>query len=411
MRRFNSKKKTSLPADINVDVEKFGYDGRGIARHNGRVVMVTGALPGEHCRVSVEQANSKLWQGVATHISHESDSRAQPICEHYGRCGGCQQQHISHSAQLELKQQAIIEQLHRQGLKKVTLDEPVTMNPTNYRHRARFHISKQGDIGFHGAKGNQVVRIDQCPVLTPELQAALDCFSTSAPILGLSQVEIVIDDFGTIGLAVVKGSKKGCDAIQEWTSQQGWVVDRPLSYQAGHLQAKAKPGDFTQVNRIVNQKMIQRMQDWLALGQEDNLLDLFCGNGNLSLAVASTVKSVMGFESNQSAIEYAQAVAPNNAHYRVANLFTADLQQIVNETEFKPTATILDPPRAGAERVCGTISKLKTVNKIGYISCDPATLARDLHILGRDKWHLRKIALVDMFPQTRHIETMVLLEK
>jgi 23S rRNA (uracil1939-C5)-methyltransferase len=412
MRRFNPKKKAQLPADVNLDIEKFGYDGRGIARHHGRAVMVEGALPGEHCTVKIEQANSKLWQGVAKEILRESANRIQPSCEHYGMCGGCQQQHISHSAQLELKQQAIIEQLHRQGFKKVALESPVSLNPMNYRHRARFHVSKHGDIGFHSPKGNQVVKVVRCPVLVPELQAAFDVLSSKAPVAGMSQIELVIDDVGSIGLAAVKGSKAGCDALLEWaTNDQGWIVGSPLTYQAGQLQAKAYPGDFTQVNRAVNLKMIQRMEEWLRLGKDDILLDLFCGNGNISLAMASTVSSILGFESNQSAIDHARAVAPNNAHYRVANLFTADLQEIVKDADFAPTVAILDPPRAGAERACETISKLKSVNKIGYISCDPATLARDLHVLGCDKWHLRKVALVDMFPQTRHIETMVLLEK
>jgi 23S rRNA (uracil1939-C5)-methyltransferase len=411
MRRFKPKNKAALPPDITVEIEKFGYDGRGIARHQGRVVMVSGALPGEHCVVKIEQANSKLWQGVATKISSYSNDRETPVCQHYEQCGGCQLQHVSHQSQIELKQQAITEQLHRQGFQNVELESPVVSESFQYRHRARFHVSKKGDIGFHSEKANQVVPVKQCPVLTPQLHSSFNELTVSAPLIGISQLEVVIDDFGNTGLAVVKGSKEALVALNEWAVNIGWVVDSALNYKAGDFEVHANPGGFTQVNRKVNQSMAERMFDWLNVKPNDRVLDLFCGNGNLSIPLAAQVESVLGFESNQEAIGHARGVAASNARYRVKNLFTSDLHDAVSEEGEQPTMIILDPPRAGAERVCETVSKLQSVKKIAYISCDPATLARDLHILARDQWHLRKVALVDMFPQTRHIETMVLLEK
>ena len=159
--------------------------------------------------------------------------------------------------------------------------------------------------------------------------------------------------------------------------------------------------------------MIQQAKAWLALGEQDRVLDLFCGNGNVSLPFATEVKAVLGIEANSDAIDMAQRSeqASEQVQYRVGNLFNTALADSPEVADLNAAAVILDPPRAGAEAVVKNMNTLPTVQKILYISCDPATLARDIATLISDKWHLRKVGVMDMFPHTRHIESMALLEK
>ncbi len=413
MRHFSPKKKPLLPDTIEIDIDRFSHDGRGIGNYQGRVVMVSDALPGEHCVVKVEQGNSKLWQGKAISFKQPSSVRVKPNCAIYAKCGGCQQQHIQHKTQIELKQNTIREQFSRQQLVPGELAPPLMSNPFEYRHRARFHIAANGAIGFHEQKGHKVVDVKHCDVLVPSLQRAFSVLRDNGELQHIEQIELVADDRDQIGLAVLKGKKTAITQLEAWAQDQGWVINGCLTYDSGPLQVLAKPGDFTQVNRPINAQMITQIAAWLAPKPNDKLLDLFCGNGNIGLALAAKVSGVLGYESSASAIELAKRAseAIQGVRFGVENLFTADLHQLSEVLHFAPSLVVLDPPRAGAEHVCKTLSLLPSVHRVLYVSCDPATMARDIRLLVDDKWHLSKVGLIDMFPQTRHIETMALLEK
>lgn len=402
-----------LPDSFSLRIDRFSHDGRGIGRKDGRVVMVQNALPGETVTVKINKASSKLWQGVASHIDNHSPDRAAPACRHFSQCGGCQLQHIHHSGQQRLKYDTITELFERNGIRVPDFSPIVDSEPFNYRHRARLHISKKGALGFHAESENRVVPIEQCLVMSEALQPLFDQLKAGAPLKGVQQVELVIDDFGQAGLYVVKAAKAEQKALESWALAQKWHVKESLSYKAGGYTLRARPGQFTQVNRAVNQTLISRVRDWMGFQPDDRLLDLFCGNGNLSIPFINDVQGILGFEASEASIEEArQATADaKTIEYAVADLFTVDLHEQETLAEFAPTIAILDPPRAGAERVVQWLSKVPSVKKVLYISCDPATLARDVKQLIDDKWHLRKLSMIDMFPQTRHIETMVLLEK
>lgn len=375
--------------------------------------MVSGALPKEQVVVKVEQANSKLWQGSVLKIEEKSMERATPVCAHYEQCGGCQQQHLLHQTQLDLKQQAIADQLQRSGMVVKQWALPLVSKPFEYRHRARFHVNKAGDIGFFEAKKKSVVAIRSCPVLRPELNKAFQLLRERAPLKGIIELEITIDDFGLIGLKVGHGAADAIKLLQEWAQLNDFEVTQPLIYKAGEHTVRASVGDFTQVNRDINRRMIEQVRQWLQLTQQDRLLDLFCGNGNFSVALADGVLSVIGVEGNQKAISNAIAAAEHvdNLAFAVHDLFTENAMNIPAITDSDSSVVILDPPRVGAESVCKVLATRKEIGKILYVSCDPATLARDLSYFGRSKWRLSKVGLIDMFPQTRHVETMALLER
>ncbi|MFT4675472.1 MAG: 23S rRNA (uracil1939-C5)-methyltransferase [Reinekea sp.] len=411
--QFSKASPKPLPAPLTLDILRYSHDGRGIASHEGRVVMVANALPGEQVVATIDQVGSKLWQGRSTSIITASPERLAAPCKLYGVCGGCQLQHLQHAKQLPAKQQAVSEHLRRNGFKEQAWSEPLLSEPYGYRHRARFHVDKKGQVGFHAEKGNRLVPVAQCPVLTPALEQAYQILVESAPLIGIVQFELVVDDKGQVGVVVLDGKPIASADFYLWSNSQGWWSTQALSYQAGAATVTALPGEFTQVNRSVNQQMIEQARQWLQLTPTDRVLDLFCGNGNLSLALADGVEASLGLEASHSAIAQATSAAQGRPQiqFEQANLFTADLSKLAAVRRFEPTTMLLDPPRAGADALCAVLKKIPSVKKILYVSCDPATLARDLKLLADAKWRIRKIGLIDMFPQTRHIETMVYLEK
>jgi len=414
MRSRRPASRAKLPDALPLNILKYSHDGRGIARHEGRVVMVANAMPGEQVVAKIEQGNSNLWQGRTIEISSPSPARQTPKCKLFGYCGGCQIQQIPQEDQLILKQEAVIDHLTRNDVDIVPWAAPIVSTEFEYRHRARFHVSKKGQIGFHAQKGNEVVAVAQCPVFTVPLQIAYSELLEVAPLKGLSQLELIVDDFGNIGTKALKGHQPAIDAYHQWAAEKGWHCDEQLKYYSGSRTVTALPGEFTQVNREINHQMIKQAIEWLNLKPSDHVLDLFCGNGNFSLAISSFVDQVLGLEASESAIIQAQQASDSSngsISFKAVNLFTADLHALPEVQEMDATAVILDPPRAGAEYLCEGLKRLSLVDKILYVSCDPATLARDIKILNKSNWHLSKLGLIDMFPQTRHIETMALLEK
>jgi 23S rRNA (uracil1939-C5)-methyltransferase len=407
------QKSQRLPEPIELEIERYSHDGRGIGIFQGRVVMVANAMPTERVKVKIEQANTKLWQGKAIEYLQKSESRQEPICSFYGECGGCVLQHVPQQDQRELKQKALADHLRRNDVKVKEWAEPIASVTKSYRHRARFQVSKKGEVGFYNIKGNRIVTIDHCSVVQEEINSALKLLQANAPLEGVKQVEIVIDDHKQLGIAVIEGSGVAKKAIEQWGIEQGWVAAEPLQYKAAGAETLAVPGNFTQVNRGVNAEMIEQAKAWLSINDSDRLLDLFCGNGNVSLPFSNDVHSILGLEASDKAIELAMQSPSRqeNSQYQVANLINTKLEDLPNVVDFEPTCVILDPPRAGAELVVNNMNALPSIQKILYISCDPATFARDLSTLVSDKWHLRKVGVMDMFPHTRHIESMALLEK
>lgn len=412
-KRRPTPKSQRLPDPIELEIERFSHDGRGIGLHQGRVVMVANAMPTERVQVKIEQANTKLWQGKAIGYLQKSEFRQEPICRFYGECGGCVLQHVPQQDQRELKQKALADHLRRNDVKVKEWAEPIASVAKSYRHRARFQVSKKGDVGFYNIKGNRIVTIDHCAVVEDDINKALTKLQADAPLEGVKQIEIVRDDHEQLGIAVIEGSGIAKAAIEQWGSEQGWVSTEPLQYSAAGSDTLAIPGNFTQVNRGVNNAMIEQAKTWLSVTESDRLLDLFCGNGNVSLPFSNDVQGILGLEASDKAIDLAMQSPSRqeNSQYQVVNLINTKLQDIQSVVDFEPTCIILDPPRAGAELVVKNVNALPTVQKILYISCDPATFARDLSSLVKDKWHLRKVGVMDMFPHTRHIESMALLEK
>ncbi|WP_052481139.1 23S rRNA (uracil(1939)-C(5))-methyltransferase RlmD [Gilvimarinus agarilyticus] len=447
-RRNKPHRSTPIGPPLTLDITALGHDGRGISKHEGKVVFVAGALPGEQVEARVVQESSRFSEAQLVEVITPSEQRISPACSHFGQCGGCQLQHLAAPDQLQAKQQVVLDQLRRfASLVPEQLADPITAEAFGYRARARLGVSfnKLGEVtlGFRRAGDKQLVALVQCPVLQPSLQAVLaplaqwlEQFNARA----VSHVELVASTPCTLVLRLIRPlAAPALEALQNLADQNHWQVflqperdnkaltqisgtsvDPRLYYQLASARTQSSPlrvgyhpTDFTQVNPSLNAKMVAQVMDWLALRANERLWDLFCGVGNFTLPAAQYAASVVGVEAIEAMVvrcrENARANQLDNIEFVAADLTQSSIDRLVQKVG-RPDAILLDPPRDGAREVCEQLGTLKRA-RIVYVSCNPATFARDARILVDQGYRLQRFGVMEMFPQTSHLETMALLSK
>lgn len=419
-------------------IERQAGDGRGIAFDGGRTWFVSGALAGERVEARVLAARSQTVEARAERILVASAARRQPPCPHAGRCGGCSLQHMPHIDQLALKQRTLAEQLARLG--GVQPDEwaPPLVGPEfAYRRRARIAVrwdakARQLHVGFRAEASQEIVAIDHCAVLVQPLQPILrglpallrqlsrpqalghvELFSGSAEALLLRHTAPLEDADLTLLRAFC--AEHGA---QLWLHGEGEPQADAAGAELGfalprwQLQLAYRPGDFVQVNGPVNEAMVAQALDWLAARPGERVLDLFCGLGNFALPLASQGAEVVAVEGVETMVARAAANAAGNGRDN-AHFFRADLSKpLAGEAWSRGgfAAVLLDPPRDGALEVVRGMAGLGA-QRLVYVSCNPTTLARDAAELAQQGYRLRRAGILDMFPQTAHVEAMALFEK
>lgn len=431
------------------EVERLSHDGRGVARWEGKTLFVEGALPQEQVKVRLLGNQSRYAEGEALEYHNAAPERQTPPCRHYHQCGGCQLQHLTPEAQLEAKQTSLLEQLQRTAkLQPGHLVAPIASDSEGYRHRARLGVwyERGGEVtlGFRRKRQRELTPIDHCTVLAPELNRLLaplkQWLSTLETRGAITHVEAMT---GAPGPALVlreikplspadQGRLHQLEADQDcvvWRQSgaasalldsSGRPVDPRLSYflpedLSGGLPGEAltlafHPSDFTQVNPSVNQRMVQQAMDWLAVESGEKVLDLFCGIGNFTLPLARRGAQVLGLEGSQAMVERARDNARANglteARFEAADLTNTDLKRF-KRTLGEVDALLLDPPRDGARELIRGVGQLSPA-RVVYVSCNPATLARDAAELAAAGYHLQSLGVLDMFPHTEHMESMAL---
>jgi 23S rRNA (uracil1939-C5)-methyltransferase len=362
--------------------------------------------------------------------------RPEP-CAHAKTCGGCTLQHLPHTEQLALKQRTLAEQLHRvAGLTPDEWAAPLVGPEFGYRRRARIAVrwdakARQLEVGFRAAASQDIVAISDCPVLVAPLQAILRALP--ALLRGLSKpqalghVELFSGSANSLLLrhtaSLPEEDLIRLQAFCHEHNAQLWLqgVDAPESYPAGQtlgfsleswsLQLAYRPGDFVQVNAPVNAAMIAQALAWLAPQADERILDLFCGLGNFALPLAQSVGEVVAVEGVMAMVERAEANASANGLANVrflqADLAAPMTKDLLGKQGF--AAVLLDPPRDGAWHVVQQMSA-SGAKRVLYVSCNPATLARDAAELVRQGYRLKRAGILDMFPQTAHVEAMALFE-
>lgn len=420
-----------------LTIERLAHDGRGIAHAEGRTWFVAGALPGESVEARVLSARSQVVEARSERILTAADNRRVAPCPVAGTCGGCSLQHLPHTDQLALKQRTLAEQLERfSGLTPEEWAEPLVGPEFGYRRRARIAVrwdvkSKRLEVGFRAAASQAIVAFDDCLVLVPALQSLArelpDLLRGFAKPQVLGHVELFHGSASALLLRHIEPLADGdlsrllefCSArdVQLWLQGDGEPTaqagnpDLGYRLEAWDLTLAYRPGDFVQVNEPVNDAMVAQALDWLAPRTDERVLDLFCGLGNFALPLARQVREVVGVEGVQAMVDRAAANARSNG---LANtrFHQADLSKPLADAPWAAedfTAVLLDPPRDGAFEAARQMRSLGA-ERVLYVSCNPATLARDAGELARQGYRLRRAGILDMFPQTAHVEAMALFE-
>lgn len=424
---------------LTVQITDLDYQGLGVAKIDGKTWFVENALPSEVVQIRVLEEKRQYGQGVTQNILQPSPVRQTPKCGYYGTCGGCQSQHIPLELQRAAKQNALFRSLSKLQPEAIEFMPMITGEQWQYRRRIRFGLrvnpqTRKLDIGFRQKASNQIVNIAHCEVIEsalnkmlPKLTALLHQFSQ--PKL-LGHLELVAADNGVAVLLRLLLEKienlpktdrtllldfaetENVGLFLQDNSKITQIRGELPYYQIDDLRLQFDIADFIQVNAALNRQMVATALDWLDLQPQDRVLDLFCGMGNFTLPLSRRVKSAVGIEGVLAMVEKAQANAERNGCKNV-QFYRADLAQaFVNQ----PWATLpfdkilLDPPRSGAAFALNALCALRA-EKILYVSCNPATLVRDAEILYESGYRVRKAAMVDMFPNTGHLENITLFER
>lgn len=422
-----------------LEVIRYSNECRGIATHAGKTVFIRNALQGEQVKVSIEATHKRYDEAVATEILQSSIDRVSPFCSYYGQCGGCDLQHLDPSKAPSIKQDLVLEMLKRSANVTPTLvEEPILSKPTGYRRSARIGINqRQRDgallTGFRRRQSAKLLNIDHCPVLDSRLDSLFNELHIGlANLEGVRNITEVLvslgDTQGSLRFRLVKPAstemKQRLIDIAKTLHLSAWIEENNhdssalspntcLFYDADEqTQLSFEPGDFLQVNGEVNRAMITRTKEWLTIESEALVLDLFCGLGNFSLPLARHFKHVIGVEGSADMVRRATQNAELN-QINNASFFCADLSQPIKETawyrQYKPDLVLLDPPRSGAAELLPQLLPLKP-KKFLYIACNPAALVRDTQTLVESGYQLTRFCVLDMFPNTSHIESMALFE-
>ncbi|AFJ01585.1 RNA methyltransferase, TrmA family [Methylophaga frappieri] len=428
---------------ITAHIEGLAHDGRGIARVEGKTVFVDGALAGEEVSFYYTRHHSKYDEAKIDAVHLASSKRVKPRCQHFGVCGGCSLMHMEPAAQLALKQQTLAEQLHHFGqLAPEHWLSPLTGPLWGYRRKARLgvkyvHKKQKVLVGFREKASPFVAELQQCEVLDPRVGLRLhdlaDLIASLDAYQRIAQIEVAMDHTHTALVfrnldPLSKGDQQKLIAFGEqqnlWIYQQSGGPDTvsplwPLSPQLHYapepgLRLDFAPGDFTQVNAGINEKMIPLAMSLLDVNQSDRILDLFCGLGNFTLPLAKRAAEVIGVEGDASLVAHARRNAQLN-HLSNALFEQADLTQ--TRLADYPWAKagfnkiLLDPPRSGAFEVLGQLADLGA-ELLVYVSCNPATLARDAgELVQQYGYQLSAAGVMDMFPHTGHVESIAVFHK
>jgi 23S rRNA (uracil1939-C5)-methyltransferase len=441
-----------------LGVESLDLEARGVARRaDGKVVFIEGALPGEQVLCSIGRRKDSWEQGTLSALRRESAQRVRPPCPHFGlhagACGGCKMQHLHPAAQVAIKQRVLEDSLwHLAKVRPARVLRPIEGPAWGYRQRARLsvrHVVKKGSVlvGFHERKSRYVADMTHCPVLPPRVEGLLlplrELIAAMDERDRLPQIEVAVGD-DTVALVLRHlaplepadrqrlhefGRNHG---VQWWLQPKGPDSVQPLDADDAQLHyalpefdvvVRFRPTDFTQVNGAINRVLVARAVHLLGVQPTDRVIDWFCGLGNFSLPLARLAGEVVGIEGSPGLVRRAQENAQGNGlagrtRFEVRNLFeigAEDLRALGAVDRW-----LVDPPREGAFALAKALADLEAEpaagwsapRRIVYVSCNPATLARDAGLLvHRAGYRVEAAGVVNMFPHTAHVESIVVFDR
>lgn len=410
-----------MPETIELQLTAMAHGGSALGRHEGQVIFVPYTIPGEAVRIEIVESHTRWARARLLEVLEPSPHRVEPPCPYFGpgKCGGCHFQHIAYEAQVEFKREVVLDQLARVGgLQDVNVREIIgAAEPWSYRNHVQFSVTPDGLLGFLTADTHRVVPVKDCLLLDPlldDLWAALDmewpqlhrlslrCGSATGDLLAVFE----LDHYEDFGIEV--DFPVSCVLL---LADGEAVVLMGNSHYLEHVAGRdfrVSAGSFFQVNTAGAEALVALVRTYLAPEGHQTLVDAYCGAGLFGLALAERMRRVIGFEADPSAAADFRHNARGLEHVA---LVEGKAQMALSHLEGPVDLMVLDPPRSGAaKQVIGEIARLGPL-RLAYVSCDPATLARDARHLIRTGYQLREVQPVDLFPQTYHIESVALFVK
>ena len=436
-----------------VTIESLDNEGRGIAHVDGKVIFIEGALPGELVEFSSYRRKPSYEQATVTKVLRASSQRVTPACPHFGVCGGCALQHLNIAAQTAAKQRVVEDALWHIGrLKPEQIYPPIAGSAWGYRHRARFSarwVAKKGGalIGFREKHSSFVAVMDSCAVLPPVVSALIPKLKQLIALMSepehFPQIEVAVGEVQTVlllrHLSPLSGEDE--DHLRRFADAHGvvWFLQSKgpetvaLFYPENapslmyalpdfDLTFLFSPTEFTQVNTGVNRMLVRRAMALLDPQPGERIVDLFCGLGNFTLPIGRLGATVVGIEGSAALVRRAAENAARNGLSGQCSFAEANLFE-VTEASFaalgKADKLLIDPPREGALALVNALPAVSSdgqgklaPRRIVYVSCNPATLARDAGILVNDKGYaLKGAGIASMFPHTAHVESIAVFER
>lgn len=442
---MSRRRKKQIPQHkVELVVDSLSHDGRGVGRLDGKAVFVEGALAGEKVCARYVDTHSKFDELVVESVLESASERVEPPCPHAALCGGCSLQHMAPAAQIQMKGQVLAEQFKHFGdLQPDEYVSPLLGPEVGYRRKARLgvrYVTKRDEVlvGFREKRSSFLTDISQCPVLDRRIGEKI--VELRQLIRGLSvfrqlpQVEVAAgdDEVALVFRHMAPLTDSDLDALIQFGEQYQFSIylqpkgpntvhkiwpddgqDR-LNYKmsAFDLEMQFHPMDFTQVNVDINRNMVAQAIEWLDLTPEDRVLDLFCGLGNFTLPLARRAGQVVGVEGDEAMVVRGRENASHNGLTNV-DFFGADLHGDFTQSDWAKEGfdkILIDPPRSGALEIVKYLPAFGA-QRLVYVSCNPATLARDAGVLVEHGYKMLKAGVMDMFPHTTHVESIALFER
>jgi len=429
-----------------ADIESLDHEGRGVAHVDGKVLFIEGALPGETVEYASYRRKPSYEKAHVQAVLKASSQRVEPLCPHFGTCGGCSMQHLNLAGQTAAKQRVLEDAFwHIARIKPELIFPPIAGSGWGYRLRARLSVryvaSKGGAlIGFREKHSSYVALMDSCAILPPHVSALIEPLKVLVDGMSrpdrMPQIEVAVGGVRTVLLLrhLEPLAADDLGRLREFADAHGIVwylqsggldtvslfhpADAPmLSYDLPDfgLELKFHPIEFTQVNHGVNRMLVRRAMTLLEPRPGERIADLFCGLGNFTLPIARLGAQVLGVEGSAALVRRAAGNAADNGlaarcDFAVANLFEATAESFAALGAFDKL--LIDPPREGAIAVVKALPEQGAPARIVYVSCSPATLARDAAVLVHEKgYRLAGAGIASMFPHTSHLESIAVFER
>ncbi|HUS71347.1 MAG TPA: 23S rRNA (uracil(1939)-C(5))-methyltransferase RlmD [Anaerolineae bacterium] len=402
---------------IQVQISAMAHGGSGLARHAGKVLFLPYVVPGEVVLAEVTEERTRYSRARAVEITTPSPDRVEPRCPHFGTCGGCQWQHIAYERQLTLREEILRSQLTR--IAHLT-DPPVkptlpVENPWCYRNHVQLHLDEDGRPGFLDADRHIVVPIEECHTMHPLLWDLFSSLEIDFPDLervslraGTSTGEqmVILETTGDVAPGVELDLPISCVLLLPDGTPVTYVGESYVTETVSDRSLRISATSFFQVNTSQVEQLLTAVTRCASPQGNEVLLDLYCGVGTFGLSLSDKVSKVIGIDSSDSAIEDARFNSQGTTNVR---FLQGAVEELLPSLEESIDLAIVDPPRQGLSKSALAALVAHTPPKVIYVSCDPATLARDIDRMVQSGYELLEVQPVDMFPQTYHVETVALL--